>query len=167
LGREVEEMAEGRDEADRFAAGTGNTDAPRAEDDDMRPGVTAGGATYLPETGRAAAGGADRTEGTIGAVGEMDITGAPAGPGGAGGPSGGTGAGETRGGGTGGGSMATGGAGPSPADAGPQSGESTAAFLGDRELSTAVPASGTGGAVGAGGEGGAGGSDAAGGGDRE
>jgi len=141
-------MSEGRDEADRFAAGTGNTDAPRAEDDDMMPGVTAGGATRLPESGRASAGGgADRAEGTIGAVGEMDITGAPAGPGGAGGPSGGTGAGETRGGGTGRGSMTTGGAGPSPGDAGPQSGESTAAFLGDRGLSSAADTSGTGGAV--------------------
>ena len=66
-------MAESRDEADRFAAGTGNTDAGR-EDEDMMPGVTAGGATYLPETGRAAAGGgADRAEGTIGAVGPFCV----------------------------------------------------------------------------------------------
>ena len=109
-------MAERTDEADRFAAGTGGgADGERAEDDEkMRPGVTGGGATYLPESGRARAegAGADRAEGTIGAVGEMDFTGAPAGPGGAGGASGGTGAGESAGGGTGGGSMSTGGTGP-------------------------------------------------------
>jgi len=83
-------MSDNRDDADRFAAGTGGPDAERAEDDQMRPGVTGGGRNYLPETGRAE-GDADRAEGTVGAVGEMDITGAPAGPGGASGPSGGTG----------------------------------------------------------------------------
>ena len=65
-------MSDNRDDADRFAAGTGGPDAERAEDDQMRPGVTGGGRNYLPETGRAE-GDADRAEGTVGAVGEMDI----------------------------------------------------------------------------------------------
>ena len=151
------------DEADRFAAGTGGGDEERAEDDEkMRPGVTARGATYLPDTGRASGdgSGADRAEGTVGAVGEMDFNGAPAGPGGASGPSGGTGAGESAGGGTGGGSMSSGGAGPAAADAGPQSIRSTTAVLGDRELSTASDPAGAGGG-GASGTGGEGGSDVA------
>jgi hypothetical protein len=122
-------MTRNRDEADTFAAGTGGPEGERAEDDQFRPGVTGGGQAYLPETGRDE-GGADRAEGAIGAVGEMDFTGAPAGPGGASGPSGGSGAGESVGGGTGGGATSSGGTGPSPADAGPQSIESTTAVLG-------------------------------------
>jgi hypothetical protein len=104
-------MTRNRDDVDRFAAGTGGTDAERAEDDEMRPGVTGGGPNYLPETGRAE-GDADRAPGTVGAVGEMDFTGAPAGPSGASGPSGGSSAGESSGGGPGGGSRSGGGTGP-------------------------------------------------------
>ena len=160
-------MAEGKtsnDAVDRYASGTGRTDAGPAENDIARPGVT-GGTTYLPETGRARAEGtgADSAEGTIGAVGEMDFTGAPAGPSGAGSMSGGSGAGESQGGGPGGGAVSGGGIGPGAGDAGPQSIQSTVAFLGDRELSTStVDAGRTGGMGGASGTGGAGGSDIAG-----
>ena len=102
------------DAPDRFAHGTGRTEFKEAERDGMRPGETASAnATALPETGRAEASGADRAEGTVGAVGESDFTGAPAGPGGSSGPSGGSAAGETRGGGPGGGSASAGGAGTS------------------------------------------------------
>lgn len=138
-------MTRNRDEADRFAAGSGGSDAERAEDDEMRPGVTGGGRSYLPETGRAA-GDADRAEGTVGAVGEMDFTGAPAGPGGGGGPSGGGGAGASVGGSSaGGGAMSSGGAGPDAADAGPQSVASTTAALGDTEPATSGEGAGGGG----------------------
>lgn len=137
-------MTRNRDDADRFAAGSGSTEAERAEDDEMRPGVTGGGRTYVPETGRAE-GDADRAEGTIGAVGEMDFTGAPAGPGGGGGPSGGSGAGASVGGGPGGGAMSSGGAGPAAGDAGPQSIASTTAALGDTEPATSGGGAGAGG----------------------
>ena len=82
-------MTDSRDEADRFAAGTGRREEERAEDECMRPGVEGGGAAYLPETGRAARDGtpASHAEGTVGAVGEMGFTGAPAGPEGGTGPS--------------------------------------------------------------------------------
>lgn len=156
-------MVEGKsDNADRYAAGSGGTesDAKAAEKDGMRPGITGGGTNYLPETGRASTegSGAEQAAGTVGAVGEMDITGAPAGPAGGSGISGGSGAGETQGGGPGGGGAASGGGtGPSAADAGPQSLASTVAVLGDRELSTGQEGMG-----GAGGTGGAGGSDVAG-----
>lgn len=138
---------------DGFASGTRNDDAG-AEDGVARPGVTGGGANYLPESeDRAGARGENRgsdaaaAEGTVGAVGEMDFTGAPAGTSGAGGVSGGSPAGESRGGGTGEGAQSTGGTGPAPAqgDPGPQSAESTTAFLGDREASHTGEASGTGG----------------------
>ncbi|HYO62844.1 MAG TPA: hypothetical protein VER08_04225 [Pyrinomonadaceae bacterium] len=150
-------MTRNRDEADTFAAGTGGDDAERAEDDQMRPGVTGGGGVYLPETGRAE-GSADRAEGTVGAVGEMDFTGAPAGTAGTGGASGGSAAASSLGGGPGGGAMSTGGTGAGTADAeGTQSVRNTLSALGDNEPSL-MP----GGSGGAGGTGGAGGSDAAG-----
>lgn len=128
-------------EADRFAHGTGRTETHEAERDGFRPGETGGGQTVVPGTASAAAGGADRAEGTEGAVGEMDFTGAPAGPGGGSGPSGGSAAGESRGGGPGGGASSSGGTGPGVAGAGPQSIEATTAALGDME-----PSAGAGGA---------------------
>lgn len=146
------------DRPDRYATGTGqaNTDAGEAERDEFRPGTTGGGTVQLPDAGRASmkGTGADQSEGTIGAVGEMDITGAPAGPTGGSSLSGGSGSGESQGGGPGGGASASGGTGPAPADDGPQSIRSTLAVLGDGELSTTNS--------GASGTGGAGGSDAAG-----
>ncbi|HLM54652.1 MAG TPA: hypothetical protein VK422_00890 [Pyrinomonadaceae bacterium] len=133
------------DAPDRFAHGTGRTEFKEAERDGMRPGETAGGqGAVLPETGRAEDSGADRAEGTVGAVGEMDFTGAPAGPGGSSGPSGGSAAGETRGGGPGGGSASSGGAGAGTTGAGPQSVESTTAALDDREPATSSDAGGAG-----------------------
>ena len=156
-------------ETDRFASGTGRSDAEKTERDDTRPGVTGGGTTALPAVGQADAEGttADSAEGTIGAVGEMDITGAPAGTSGTSGLSGTSAAGQSRGGGPGaGGATTTGGTGPGTKDSdpGPQSAASTIAFLGDRELSSIDSAGtgGAGGAGGAGGTGGAGGSDIAG-----
>ncbi len=68
------------DRPDRFASGTGSTEAEQAGDDVM-PGVTGGEQVYLPQSGRADVqeSNASNAEGTIGAVGEMDLTGAPAG----------------------------------------------------------------------------------------
>jgi hypothetical protein len=130
------------DAPDRAAHGTGRTETHQAERDSFRPGETGGGQTTLPDTGRAERdGGAGHAEGTEGAVGEMDFTGAPAGPGGGSGPSGGSAAGESRGGGTPGGSTTLGGTGAGVAGPGPQSIESTTAALGDME-----PSAGTGGA---------------------
>jgi hypothetical protein len=151
------------DRPDRFASGTGVANAGKA-DNEMLPGVTGGDRAYLPQSGGADVEGsnASSAEGTVGAVGEMDLTGAPAGTSGAGGISGGSSAGESQGGGPGGGAMSGGGVGPAAGDAGPQSIESTIAFLGDRELSGGNDAGGTGGSGGAGGTGGAGGSDVAG-----
>ena len=40
------------DEADRVAHGTGRTEKHEAEKDNFRPGVTGGGQTTLPDTGR-------------------------------------------------------------------------------------------------------------------
>jgi hypothetical protein len=103
-------------DADRFASGTGTTPKHEAEQDDMKPGETAreGSRTYVGDTGQGGGGSsaasADRAEGTRGAVGDIDLTGAPA--------SGDTGAGETRGGGPGGGSHSSSGAGPSDAGRG-------------------------------------------------
>jgi len=131
-------------EADRFAHGTGRTEKHEAERDSFRPGETGGGQTVVPGTASAAARGADRAEGTEGAVGEMDFTGAPAGPGGGSGASGGSGAGESQGGGPGGGSMSAGGTGPGVAGAGPQSIEATTAALGDMEPSAGASAGGAG-----------------------
>jgi hypothetical protein len=122
-------------EADRFAHGTGSTEKHEAERDGLRPGETGGGQNVVPGTASAAARGADRAEGTEGAVGEMDFTGAPAGPGGGGD------AGESRGGGPGGGATSSGGTGPGVEGAGPQSIEATTAALGDME-----PSAGSGGA---------------------
>ena len=127
-------------QADRFAAGSGG--ATNNEDNDPTgalPGVTPGVATILPDAG--AASDESRAEGTIGAVGEMDFTGAPAGTtSGAGSLSGGNSADETRGGASGGaGGAASGGGtapGTSPDNPGPQSVESTLAVLGDNEQST-------------------------------
>jgi len=146
------------DEADRYASGTGRMDVGESKGDDVMPGTTGGGATYLPASGRSEARGtsASSAAATIGAVGEMDFTGAPAGS------SGGSSAGETLGGGPGGGAISRGGAATRGGDAGPQSIESTASVPGDRELSTGTDTSGTGGSGGAGGIGGAGGSDIAG-----
>ena len=45
------------EEADRFAHGTGRTEKHEAEKDGFRPGVTGGGQTTLPETGRGEAAG--------------------------------------------------------------------------------------------------------------
>jgi hypothetical protein len=129
------------DTPDRFAHGTGRTETHQAEQDSFRPGETGGGQTTLPDTGRADAAGADRAEGTEGAVGEMDFTGAPAGPGGGSGASGGSAAGESRGGGPQGGTTTSGGTGAGVAGPGPQSIEATTAALGDME-----PSAGTGGA---------------------
>lgn len=99
-------MAE--DKPDRFAAGSGGGETDAAERDDFRPGVTGGGQNYLPTGGQTS--GASDAEGTIGAVGEMDFTGSPAGTAGA------SPAGATEGGGPGGGAKSGGGTGP--ADAG-------------------------------------------------
>jgi hypothetical protein len=104
-------MTESRnDEADRIAGGTGGTDTGNGENEDMMPGTTGGTQTYLPSDGRAETEGTPATSaaGTIGAVGEMDFTGAPAGTSGAGDVGSGSGAGSPVGGGTGGGSMSSG-----------------------------------------------------------
>lgn len=152
-------------EADRFASGTGAaTGADSAANDDMLPGVTGGGTTYVPDTGGSGSSTADAAsvEGTIGAVGEMDITGAPAGTSGASTISGQSAGGETSGGGPGGGSVAGGGTGPAPSGpGGPQSAQSTLDALGDRELASGGESGGAGSMGGAGGTGGAGGSDVA------
>jgi hypothetical protein len=142
-------------EADRFASGTGRTDRDKAHQDDIAPGVTGGDTTYVPPAGPAdtARESAASAEGTIGAVGEMDFTGAPAGTTGASHVSGASPAGITQGGGPGDGTMTTGGTGPGIPGPGPQSVESTVAILGDRELGVGRDASGTGGMGGAGGTG--------------
>ena len=154
-------MANGKNEyeANRRAAGAGEPFEDGDENNVARPGVAGGGAAFLPSTDRDSGGQSDASaaEGTVGAHGEMDITGAPAGTSGRGGPSGGSAAGQTLGGGTGGGAMASGGTGPGVTGPGPQSVESTLAVLGDNEPSTMQ--GGSGGASGTGGEGG---SDAAG-----
>jgi hypothetical protein len=106
------------DAPDRFAHGTGATEKKEAERDDFRPGVTGGASETLPDTGRASAQGADRAEGTQGAVGEMDFTGSPAGPGGS--------------------------SGPGVAGAGAQSIEATTAALGDMEPSAGSEGRGAG-----------------------
>lgn len=103
------------DEADRIAGGTGggdDTGGPRSGDGgsvDVMPGVIGGAQVYLPSDGRAETEGSPATAapGTIGAVGEMNITGAPAGTSGANDSGAGSGAGSSVGGGTGGGSMTT------------------------------------------------------------
>ena len=147
-------------EADRFATGGANQTDADVNPQELMPGVVGRGSTVLPNSGRNDESSAARAEGTIGAVGEMDFTGRPAGTGGASSVSGGSGAGASQGGGPGG-AASTGGAGPRAADAGPQSVESTLSALGDRELSNAANAAGIGGAGGASGTGGEGGSDAA------
>lgn len=103
-------MTESRnDQADRIAGGTGGTDTGNGENEDMMPGITGGTPVYLPSDGRAKTEGtpADSAPGTIGAVGEMDFTGAPAGTSGAGDVGAGSSAGASVGGGTGGGSMSS------------------------------------------------------------
>jgi hypothetical protein len=75
-------MTEGSKEADRFASGTGRTEErDSTRTDELKPGATGGGTAYLPDMGRTSVeeANAANAEGTIGAVGEMDITGAPAG----------------------------------------------------------------------------------------
>ena len=101
-------MAREDDRPDRFASGMRGEETDNAADNDMMPGVTGGGRVYLNESGRddAQGAGASSAEGTIGAVGEMDITGAPVNAGGE------SGAGESEGGGPGGGAMSRGGTGP-------------------------------------------------------
>src|SRR5215212_5882673 len=88
-------------EADRFASGMRGTDIDEAGRDDPNPGVKGGERTYLTGSGGTEKEGsaASSAEGTIGAVGEMDITGAPAGSTASGGVSGASGAGESEGGG--------------------------------------------------------------------
>lgn len=97
------------DEADRNAGGTGGTPAGNGENEDLMPGVTGGAQVYLPSDGRAETEGTPATSapGTIGAAGEMDFTGAPAGTSGANDVGSGSGSGSPVGGGTGGGSMSS------------------------------------------------------------
>jgi hypothetical protein len=97
------------DEADRFASGTRGAGADDRENEDMMPGEIGGARTYLPSDGRAEGEGTPATsaDNTIGAVGEMDFTGAPAGTSGAGDAGSGSSAGSSVGGGTGGGAMST------------------------------------------------------------
>jgi hypothetical protein len=102
------------DEADRFASGTRGAEAGDRENEDLMPGEIGGAQTFLPSDGRAEGEGtsAVSADNTVGAVGEMDFTGAPAGTSGAGDASGGSSTGASVGGGTGGGAMSGGGAGP-------------------------------------------------------
>jgi hypothetical protein len=97
---------ENEDRADRFASGTGSTDAEPTGDEIM-PGVKGGNKTYLPRSGRSDVeeSRASSAEGTIGAVGEMDLTGAPSGSSGGQEGTGGasSNAGQPQGGGPGGG----------------------------------------------------------------
>lgn len=81
-------MVEDDNGPDRFASGTGSADAEKS-DDEIMPGVTGGERVYLPQSGPAETegSGASSVEGTIGAVGEMDSTGAPSGTGGSSGAS--------------------------------------------------------------------------------
>ncbi|MDQ1525084.1 MAG: hypothetical protein QOE47_3008 [Pyrinomonadaceae bacterium] len=104
-------MADNRnDEADRIAGGTGGTDAGGGENENIMPGEIGGAQTYLPSDGRGESEGtpAASAPGTIGAVGEMDFTGAPAGTSGANDAGAGSSAGASVGGASGGGgSMST------------------------------------------------------------
>jgi hypothetical protein len=97
-------MATDENKPDRFAVGSGSTDAEKS-DDAVVPGVTGGGKNYLPQSGgtEAEGAGASSAEGTIGAVGEMDLTGAPTDTSGAGGGS--SSGGKSEGGGPGGGAV--------------------------------------------------------------
>ena len=103
-------MVKEDDRPDRFASGTRGGETVEPADNEMMPGVIGGGKVYLNESGREGAegSGASSAEGTIGAAGEMDMTGAPVDAGG------GSGVGESEGGGPGGGAMSRGGTGPSP-----------------------------------------------------
>lgn len=98
------------DEADRIAGGTGGADTDKRENEDLMPGVIGGGQTYLPSDGRAQGEGttAASADNTIGAVGEMDFTGTPAGTSGASDVSGASGTAPSSGGGPGGGAMSGG-----------------------------------------------------------
>lgn len=89
---------------DRFASGAGSTEAEKS-DEEIMPGVTGGKKNYLPQSGSMEAEGANASsaEDTIGAIGEMDLTGAPAGTSGAGSVSGSPG--KSEGGGPGGGAV--------------------------------------------------------------
>ncbi|MGH9941879.1 MAG: hypothetical protein ACRD9R_05920 [Pyrinomonadaceae bacterium] len=158
------------DQPDRFAVGTGRAAEEKTRSDTPgSPGVVAGSPNILPDTGRDAGragaersggGGAASVEGTIGAVGEMDLAGAPAGTtASAGGQvSGGSSATSQGGGPGGGGALSSGGTGVGTEPAsGPQTAASTLAALDDRD-----PSTGAGGVGGAGGRAGAGSSDAAG-----
>ncbi|HEV7905152.1 MAG TPA: hypothetical protein VGO96_15025 [Pyrinomonadaceae bacterium] len=101
------------DEVDRIAGGTGGTDTGNSENDDVMPGVIGGAQVYLPSDGRDEQAGttAASADNTIGAVGEMDFTGSPAGTSGAGDVGAGSSGGAPVGGGTGGGSMSSSGTG--------------------------------------------------------
>lgn len=101
-------MTESRnDEADRIAGGTGGASAASSESEDLMPGEIGGAQTYLPSDGRSESEGttAVSADNTIGAVGEMDFTGAPAGTSGGADAGSGSSAGASVGGGTGGGAM--------------------------------------------------------------
>jgi hypothetical protein len=97
-------MVEDENGPDRFASGTGSDGAEKS-DDEIMPGVTGGQRVYLPQPGPAETerSGASSAEGTIGAVGEMDSTGAPSGTGGSSGGS--DGPVKSEGGGPGGGAV--------------------------------------------------------------
>lgn len=102
-------MTENRnDEADRIAGGTGGATAASDESEDLMPGEIGGAQTYLPSDGRGEEGegtSAVSADNTVGAVGEMDFTGAPAGTSGGADAGSGSSAGASVGGGTGGGAM--------------------------------------------------------------
>ena len=97
-------MIEEEDRPDRFASGSGSTDAEKS-DDEIMPGVKGGDRVYLPQSAgtETEGSGASSAEGTIGAVGEMDLTGSPAGTSGARGGS--SSPGKSEGGGPGGGAV--------------------------------------------------------------
>lgn len=94
-------MIKQNDRPDRFASGTRGDETNDSADNETRPGVTGGSELYLPESGGEGAqgSGASSAEGTIGAVGEMDLTGAPVEAGAS------SSAGQSEGGGPGGGAI--------------------------------------------------------------
>lgn len=101
-------MVKENERPDRFASGTRGGQTGDAADNEIMPGIKGGGEIYLTGSGGADAkgSGASSAEGTSGAVGEMDITGAPTDA------SGVSGVGESEGGGPGGGAMSSDGRGP-------------------------------------------------------
>jgi hypothetical protein len=101
-------MLKENDRPDRFASGTRGDETSDLAENEVMPGITGGSEIHLPESGGEGSqgSGASSAEGTIGAVGEMDLTGAPAEAGGN------SGAGESEGGGPGGGAISRSGTGP-------------------------------------------------------